>query len=151
MKRLAIVFLIISGFVTTSCKSQTQNNSMKTETEKEIKNVIETFVKAGEERNIPMYNAILHEDFRVIANRYPTPEKTSIIPAAGYIALLAKKVIGGTKYEVIYNKIDITEHSATVIAELKAEEGGQFVTFLLVQNQENKWQIIADMATQQEK
>ncbi|WP_159092179.1 nuclear transport factor 2 family protein [Aquimarina sp. Aq107] len=116
--------------------------------EKEIKQVIKAFIKAGEERNIEMYNDVLHQEFRVIANKYPTPDKTSIIPSAGYIALITKKVIGGTKYEVIYNSINITQHSATVRAELKAEKGGQLVTFLLVQNMENRWQIIANMAVQ---
>ncbi|MBS9464368.1 nuclear transport factor 2 family protein [Flagellimonas sp. 389] len=116
--------------------------------EKDIKSVIEAFVKAGEERNVAMYNDILHENFRVIANKYPTPDKISIIPAEGYKALITKEVIGGTKYEVVFKGIDIAEHSATVRAELKAEKGGQSVTFLLVQNKENEWQIIADMATQ---
>ena len=148
MKRLSMVILTILCFGSISGKSQTQNISTKME--KEIKSVIETFVKAGEERNVTMYNDILHEDFRVIANRYPTPDKTSIIPAADYLALIAKKVIGGTSYKVIYNSIDIAEHSATVRAELKAEKGGQFITFLLIQNPENKWQIITDMATQKE-
>lgn len=57
-------------------------------------------------------------------------------------------MIGGKKYKVIFNSIDIAEHSATVRAELKAEKGVQSVTFLLVQNPENKWHIITDMATQ---
>ncbi len=146
MKRLSIVLLTMICFNLTSCKSKIQNNSMKME--KEIKSVIETFVKAGEERNIAMYNDILHENFRVIANKYPTPDKISIIPVEGYKALITKKVIGGTKYEVVFKNIDIEKHSATVKVELKAQKGGQSVTFLLVQNSENKWQIITDMATQ---
>ncbi|UII75160.1 nuclear transport factor 2 family protein [Flagellimonas sp. HMM57] len=146
MKRLSMVLLTMICFSSTSCKSQIQNNSIKME--KEIKSVIETFVKAGEERNVAMYNDILHENFRVIANKYPTSDKISIIPAEGYKALITKEVIGGTKYEVVFKSIDIAEHSATVIAELKAEKGGQSVTFLLVQNTENEWQIITDMATQ---
>lgn len=146
MKRLSITLLTLVILGSISCQSQTQNNSKKME--KEIKNIIETFVKAGEERNLAMYNDILHENFRVIANRYPTPDKTSIITAEDYKALITKEIIGGTKYEVIFNSIDIAEHSATVRAELKAEKGGQSVTFLLVQNPENKWLIITDMATQ---
>ncbi len=146
MKKLSVLLLTIISLCSTICKSQTSNNSMKME--KEIKQVIKAFIKAGEERNIEMYNDVLHQEFRVIANKYPTPDKTSIIPSAGYIALITKKVIGGTKYEVIYNSINITQHSATVRAELKAEKGGQLVTFLLVQNMENRWQIIANMAVQ---
>lgn len=146
MNRLSMVLLTLICFNSTSCKSQTQNNLVKME--KEIKSVIETFVKAGEERNVVMYNDILHEDFRVIANKYPTPDKISIIPGEGYKTLITKEVIGGTKYKVIFKSIDIAEHSATVRTELKAEKGGQSVTFLLVQNTENKWQIITDMATQ---
>lgn len=116
--------------------------------EKEIKSVIETFVKAGEKRNVAMYNDILHENFRVIANKYPTPDKISIIPVEVYKGLITKEVIGGTKYKVVFKSINIAEHSATVTTELKAEKGGQLVTFLLVQNTEKKWKIITDMATQ---
>lgn len=141
-----MMLFAILGLTAMSCNSQTKKDEIKME--KEIKSVIETFVKAGEKRDVALYNDILHEEFRVIANKYPTPDKISIIPSAGYIALITKKVIGGTKYEVIYNSINIAEHSATVRTELKAEKGGQLVTFLLVQNTENKWQIIADMATQ---
>lgn len=119
-------------------------------TEKEIKNVIETFVRAGEERNVSMYEGILHPEFRVIANRYPTADKTSILRAEDYVGLIAKKVIGGTKYWIRYSSIDVAEHSATVRAELRAEKGGQWVTFLLILSPENKWQIIADMAVQTE-
>ena len=146
MKKLSMMLFAILSLTAMSCNSQTKKDEIKME--KEIKSVIETFVKAGEKRDVAMYNDILHEEFRVIANKYPTPEKISIIPSAGYIALITKEVIGGTKYEVVYKSIDIAEHSATVRAELKANKGGQFVTFLLVQNTENKWQIIADMATQ---
>ncbi len=146
MKKLSISLMTIIVLGSISCKSQTLNNSIKMENE--IKTVIETFVKAGEERNISAYKDILHTDFRVIANRYPTPDNTSILSAKQYTDLLSKKVIGGTKYNVIFKHIDIAEHSATVKAELKAENGGQLVTFLLVQNPENKWLIISDMATQ---
>ena len=130
----------------TNCKSQNMKDPAM---EKEIKNVVTAFAKAGEERNVPAYNDILHEDFRVIANRYPTAEKTSIIPGEGYIALIAKETIGGTAYTVDFKHIDITGHSATVISHFKTEDGGgQLVTFLLVKNPENKWQLISDMATQ---
>jgi hypothetical protein len=146
MKTLSMAFLIMICFSSTNCISQTKNNSKKME--KEIKSVIETFVKAGEKRNVAMYNDILHENFRVIANKYPTPDKISIIPVEVYKGLITKEVIGGTKYKVVFKSINIAEHSATVTTELKAEKGGQLVTFLLVQNTEKKWKIITDMATQ---
>lgn len=146
MKMLSVVLFAFLSFKTISSYSQIKNNSMKMKNE--IKNVIETFVKAGAERNVALYDDILHPDFRVIANRYPTPEKTSIISAEEYISLITKKVIGGTNYEVFFISLDITQHSATVIAHLKADKGGQMITFLLVQDPENNWKIITDMATQ---
>lgn len=146
MNKLSVLLLAMISFGSISCKSQTSNNLIKMKND--IKKVIKKFVKAGEERNVEVYKDILHEEFRVIANRYPTPEKTSILPASVYIDLISKKVIGGTKYQVIFNSINITEHSATALTELKTEKGGQFVTFLLVLNPKNDWKIIADMATQ---
>ena len=62
--------------------------------------------------------------------------------------MISKEVIGGTEYQIKYKDIYIAEHSATVRVELIAEKSRQLVTFLLIQNSENKWQIIADMATQ---
>lgn len=146
MKLLKLMLFAFLCFGSIACQAQTNGVEMKTE--KEIKKVIGTFVKAGEERNVSMYSDILHTDFRVIANRFPTPEKTSIIPAKSYIAMISKEVIGGTEYQIKYKDIYIAEHSATVRVELIAEKSRQLVTFLLIQNSENKWQIIADMATQ---
>ncbi len=147
MKKKSVMLIAIICFSTLSYKSQSKQNDSSME--KEIKDVVIAFVKAGEERNVSAYDQLLHEDFRVIANRYPTPDKTSIIPAASYIALITKKVIGGNKLSVVFKDIDIADHSATVLAHFKDENGGgQLVTILLVKNQEAKWQIIADMATQ---
>ncbi len=117
--------------------------------EKEIKNVVIAFAKAGEKRDVSAYDALLHKDFRVIANQYPTPDKTSIIPSQVYTALIGKGTIGGTAFQVDFKQIDIADHSATVIAHFKTDDGGgQLVTLLLVLNAENKWQLISDMATQ---
>ncbi len=147
MKKNTSMLIIILCLSAMSCKSQ--NTIKNPAMEKEIKEVVIAFAKAGEERNVAAYDDLFHEDFRVIANKYPTPDKTSIIPAAGYIALITKKVIGGTKLEVKFKDIDIAEHSATVRAHFKDENGGgQLVTILLIKNQEDKWQMIADMATQ---
>ena len=144
MRRFHTVWIAVFALVTANCQSQTKTDSM----EEEIKSLINSFVKAGEKHNVAVYDDILHEKFRVIANRYPTPDKTTVIPAAGYVALIAKKTIGGKSYNVIFKTIEITNHSATALVNLKADNGGQWVTFLLIQNQENQWQIITNIAVQ---
>ena len=130
-------------FGSTSCHSQ-ESKTMNIA----IKNTIENFVKAGEDQNPDLYQGILHSEFQVIANRYPTPDKVSIISNEGYVGLITNGVIGGNKYEVDFLSIHETLHSATVIVELKGKNGGQIITFLLIKNLEGSWQIICNLATQ---
>ena len=114
----------------------------------QIKTVIEAFVKAGEERNINSYDSILHPNFRVVANHYPSPDKTTFLNKETYIDLIKKKVIGGTKFNLIFKDISLVEHSATVQIQLAASKGGQIITFLLIKNAQQQWQIVSDMAVQ---
>ncbi len=146
MKKSLFTLMLSLLLGSVGCKSQTNENleSMKNE----IKDVVYAFAKAGEERNIQAYDDILHSDFRVIANKYPTPDKTSIIPAENYIGLLAKEVIGGTKFDVEFKHVEVMDHSAVVVAHFKAEKGSQLVTILLIKNAEDKWQMVTDMAVQ---
>ena len=131
-----------------SCFSQTKNEEMKTE--KTIKEVIRKFVSAGETRTISIYDEVLHPEFRVIANRYPSADKTSILTKETYVDLIQKEVIGGTKFKIEFEEVDVTNHSASAKVNLIADKGGQFVTFLLIQNDKNEWKIIADLAVQKE-
>ena len=146
MKRIQLLLLAITYAISMAANAQSPKEKLHMESQ--IKSVIETFVKAGETRNITMYEDILHPDFRVIANRYPSADKTSIISAESYIGLIKKEIIGGTPYNITFKNIDIIDHSATVNVTLKAEHGGQNVTFLLILDHENKWKIISDFAVQ---
>lgn len=145
MKKVSLWLLTLVFISGVSCA---QTHSKKTMMKDEIKSVVERFVEAGATHNVSMYNDLLHPEFRVIANRYPTPDKISIIPVEGYIALIGKKTIGGTSYQIIYQDVAVAEHTAVVRAELKAETGGQYINLLLVRSPENQWQIISDLATQ---
>ncbi|WP_299894138.1 nuclear transport factor 2 family protein [uncultured Aquimarina sp.] len=144
MKTLARIMVCIICLCTADCKSQTNEEVM----ENEIKTVVEKFVTAGAQRNTAMFGEILHPDFRVVVNRYPTSDKTTVISGAGYISLMNQKKIGGTPYKTSILHLDIKGHSATVIALLEAPENSMQVTFLLVKNQENTWQIISDLTIQ---
>lgn len=146
MRKISIVLFAFVTVGVTSCTVHQKKQNMGNY--KVLETVIDKFVVAGENRDIAAYDDILHENFRVIANRYPTVGKISILSADVYKSLLSKKVIGGTKYNVTYKNFDVTSHSATVSVELKAEKGGQLITFLLVKNEKDKWLIISDMATQ---
>lgn len=130
--------------ILTSCDAQKNDPKM----ENQIKLVIETFARAGAENNVALYDNILHSGFRVIANRYPTLDKTSIISREAYVGLISSKKIGGMLYEISFQNIVISEHSATVMAYFKGEKGSQSLIFLLVLDSADKWKIITDMAVQ---
>ena len=142
MKHLSNLIALIICLGVTTVKSQPSADDK----EKEIKKTIEKFVQAGELRKVSEYTAILHQDFRVIANRYPTPNKIAIIPLEQYTSMISKKIIGGTKYQIKYKNINIQEHSATVLTHLKSDKNQQYITFLLIQDQGDKWKIITNMA-----
>ncbi|MEO0526161.1 MAG: nuclear transport factor 2 family protein [Bacteroidota bacterium] len=144
MKKTSLTLLVMLFAIVTGCRSQKNIANM----EDKIKSVIETFAKAGAENNATPYDHILHSEFRVIANRYPTPDKTSIIPREAYVGLIASKKIGGTPYEVSFQNISIIDHSATVMAHFKGKEGSQWLTFLLVLDASDNWKIITDIAVQ---
>ncbi|WP_299767644.1 hypothetical protein [uncultured Dokdonia sp.] len=121
---------------------------MHTENEISLRQTLDKFNKLNDSKfseflKVCEYNEFSKKDFLLKSGNY---NHGIYFIISGAVDLY--EFIGGTKYDVIYNSINITEHSATVRAELKAEKSGQFVTFLLVQNTENKWQIITDMATQ---
>ncbi|MBW1294117.1 nuclear transport factor 2 family protein [Aquimarina litoralis] len=147
MKNLVKIVLCVAFLGTADCKSQNSQNDMKNE----IITIINKFVIAGTERNIAAFDEILHPDFRVVVNQYPTPDKTAIIPSAGYIALMTQKKIGGTAYHTDILHLDVKKHSATVIVLLKTPKNSMQVTFLLVRNKENQWKIISDFAIQNPK
>ena len=114
--------------------------------EQTIQDTVLKFATAIEQNNESKLDDLLHKNFRVVANRYPTPDVTTILDKMTYLKLIAAKKIGGKAYEVDIRSINIEEHTATVVAKFTAQGSFMNLTLLLVQSLEGDWEIITDMA-----
>lgn len=112
---------------------------------KEIKQCITNFSSAVGNRNSESLEPLLNENFRVVANRFPTDDKTTVLNKETYISLLKAGKIGGEKREVKIKSIDITNHIAAAKVEFLSDKSTftTYQTFIL--NQQNKWQVLSDM------
>jgi len=110
----------------------------------QIKDKVIEFAQAIEHRDINQLDKLLHKDFRVVANQYPTKEKLSILSKEVYLSLMQSEKIGGAKYEVRFDYVSVEDHSATVIVHFKGEKSNMYLTLLLIESV-NEWKIIEDM------
>ena len=133
-----LLFLACSSGQVTSQKSSDQMNDPA------VTVVVESFADAVEARDVATLEKILHPEFRVMATRYPTPDKTSILPRAVYLSLLSSEKIGGDAYTVAYHKVDVTAQNATVLAVFDSDKHTMTLTLLLTQNDAGAWTIISD-------
>lgn len=111
----------------------------------QIKDKVRLFAKAIENRDVAQLDVLLHNDFRVVANQYPTDDKLAILTKEVYISLIKSEKIGGNKYDVKFDYVSVEDHSATAIVKFEGEKSNMYLTLLLVES-ENEWKIIEDMA-----
>lgn len=110
----------------------------------QLKDKVLAFANAIEQRDIDQLDQLLHQDFRVVANQYPTEDKLSILSKEVYLSLISTKKIGGTKYDVKFDYISVEDHSATVVTKFQGEQSNMYLTLLLIET-DNEWKIIEDM------
>ncbi len=121
----------------------THQNPME---EKLIKEKVHQFAEAVELRDISSLENLLHKDFRVIANQYPTPDKLTLLDKPTYLMLMKGEKIGGEAYTVDFSHMSVVSHSATVICSFKGKDSAMELTLLFIKNNLGEWQIIEDMA-----
>jgi hypothetical protein len=111
----------------------------------QVKEKVIAFSKAIEQRDKAQLDKLLHKDFRVVANQYPTKDKLTTLTKDVYISLIEAKKIGGASYNVEFDYVSVEEHSATVIAKFEGKQSSMYLTLLLIKHDDN-WKIIEDMA-----
>ena len=87
----------------------------------QIKDRVKLFAQAIENRDVNQLDELLHNDFRVIANQYPTADQLSLIPKQVYLSLMKSGKIGGAKYNVQFDQVSVEGHSATAIVKFQGE------------------------------
>ena len=110
----------------------------------DVRAVVNQFAQAVESQDVAALEQLLHDEFRVIATRYPNAETTSILPRAAYIGAVGAKKLGGSPYQVEFKHISVTQQNATVDAVFKGEKSDMLLTLLLTQDAAGTWKIISD-------
>lgn len=113
--------------------------------EQKITALVTNFSAAVETRNIELVAPLLNDNFRVLANRFPTADKTTVLTKESYLSLLTAGKIGGEKRSVTISALDVNEHiaSAKVVFESDKAVFTTYQTYIL--NSNNVWQIASDM------
>lgn len=111
----------------------------------EISTLVTNFSSAVEKRDTLLLDPLLNENFRVVALRFPTPDKTTVLSKEKYISLLSAGKIGGEKRTVEILSLDINEYIA--FSKVKFESDKTiFINYqMYLLNANNTWQIVSDM------
>ncbi len=137
MKSLNLTIML--SIVTTTLFSQTTHTAKE-----EINTLVTNFSSAVEKRDTLLLETLLNENFRVVANHFPTADKTTVLTKEKYISLLKAGKIGGEKRRVEILSLDINEYiaNAKVIFESDKAIFTTYQTYIL--NSNNVWQIVSD-------
>lgn len=111
-----------------------------------IKQTIETFARAGAERDLSALEEVLHSEFRVLANRFGGKEALTIITREQYLNMMEAGKIGGNEVSVRFDDISIHGHSAAAEVAFVSESVEMQLFILLLQDETNSWKIASDMA-----
>lgn len=101
---------------------------------------VDTFVRAGDARDVSALETVLHPDFRVVAQM---PDGVSVLPRATYLSLIQGGKIGGVPrtadYDVVMHQGDL----ATVKGTLDSAAAHFDCTWTLAKG-EGGWTVIQD-------
>lgn len=112
----------------------------------QIELVITAFVKAGDNSDVNLLEAVLHDDFRVISNEFMGIPGVTIIDKKKYISNIKDGIFGGLPRKMKIERIDDFGTIANVALWLESQEN-QFVSFnSLVLDVDNRWKLISNLA-----
>lgn len=126
---------------TLSCNAQIKKPQMN----EDVQKVVLAFEKATAQQNIEEINTILHQDYRVIANRFKGTKTATIITKEMYLGMMKAKKIGGTIYQTDFISINVTEHTAIVDVLFVGEKNSMHKYLILIQDENNQWKIVSDV------
>lgn len=72
--------------------------------EEQVRDAVLQFIEAGDSRNLVALDAVLHPEFRVIANQLNGGTTTAVINRSDYLALIDSGKLGGDKRTVKIRK-----------------------------------------------
>lgn len=112
----------------------------------QIKEKVTSIEKAAANRDTKQLTELLCKDYRVIANRFKGSENTVIISKETYLQMMKDEKIGGTSYDINFNDIKISGHTAIVDVLYSSETTSDMHKFLvLILDKNNEWKIVSDI------
>ena len=111
-----------------------------------MEQAITNFVKGGDNSDTVMLDKVMHNDFRVMSNRFMGATGVIIIDKQKYLANIKDGIFGGMPRTMTIENIDYSEVIA--MAKLRLENSGNyFVSYnSLVLGIDNEWKLINNPA-----
>ncbi|MFK7929725.1 MAG: nuclear transport factor 2 family protein [Myxococcota bacterium] len=101
---------------------------------------VESFILAGDSQDVPALEAVLHKDFRVVAQM---PDGVSVMPRSQYISLIRGGKIGGVPRTTVFDVVMHSGDLATVKGRLDSSAAHFDCTWTLARG-DRGWQVIQD-------
>lgn len=137
-----VTLLLATSLGIVGCKEHMTNTQMK----KEVEQVILNLEKATSQRNVEEIEKYLHQDYRVMANRFKGTKATTILTRDTYLSMIREEKIGGTSYQTNFNSVSITDHTASVDLLFKSDQTSDMHKYLfLVKDENDAWKVISDL------
>ena len=112
--------------------------------EKEIKDTVLAFAKAGDQNDVQTLEQHLDSNYRVVMNRLFGSSEVAIIPRSVYLEKIKSKEWGGDQRQVTFKNIIVNENVATAKVVLKGKKA-TFVSLMdLIKTEKGSWKLISD-------
>ncbi|WP_306643537.1 nuclear transport factor 2 family protein [Sanyastnella coralliicola] len=135
----SVMMLLMFAFAASSTIAQND--------EKDIKQTIQQFAKAGDANDAAVLDEVLDANYRVVMNQLFGSDGVSVVPREVYMKKIESKEWGGDDRKVTIHSVHINGKSA--VAKVTME--GKKMTFVsvlsLVQNKDGEWKLISDTPT----
>ena len=111
-----------------------------------IHQAITNFVKGGDNSDVNLLSAVLHDHFRVTSNLFMGTTGVTIIDKKKYLSNIREGIFGGSPREMIIESIDESETVAVVKLRLESAENSFISYNSMVLDTDNEWKIINNLA-----
>lgn len=134
----SMIFLAVTFMSAVGLKAQESADLLA------IQTAVTNFMHFGDQQDAKALAAILHPEFRTVANRLFGAEEVSLMSKDVYLQLIKDKKIGGDERKLYILEMEVVGNNATVKAVMEGKVL-QFTTFLsLVKSTQGDWKIIGD-------
>lgn len=113
--------------------------------EEMLRQAAHQFAKAADDRNLAQLDEILHDHFRVVANRLGESTTVNLLTKPLYLQLIADGKLGGDKRAVKIESIEIIQNNAAVRVTLTGKTLTIQSFYHFVKNEKGDWQLIQDL------